>query len=26
VLNAIKRIIWSLYIQNQFWLKLSKQH
>jgi len=26
VLNAIKKIIWSLYIQNQFWLKLSKQH
>jgi len=26
VLNAIKRIIRSLYIQNQFWLKLFKQH
>jgi len=26
VLDAIKRIIRSLYIQNQFWLKLSKQH
>jgi len=25
VLNAINRIIRSLYIQNQFWLKLSKQ-
>jgi len=26
VLNAINRIIRLLYIQNQFWLKLSKQH
>ena len=26
ILNTIKRIICSLYNQNQFWFKLSKQH